>query len=222
MKNHLLSITLFMFCAGWAGAQGIGPSVIASSGGSYSGQTFSMDYTVGETFISTLSGGNFILTQGFHQPEALVVDDSTVMDIISNSPVHNTLQAAIEAAELVDALNGTGPFTVFAPTDAAFEALPAGTLAALLADPAGQLTQILLYHVIGAQVLSSDLVSDVFVSTLNGDSIYVNINDNGVFIDNAQVVVVDLLADNGVVHVIDAVILPGTNEFIDGCTNMEA
>ena len=149
---------------------------------------------------------------------------NTVVDIIVNSADHDTLEAAVIAAGLADDLSGAGPFTVFAPTDAAFAALPAGTIDALLADPTFALAQILLYHVVGAQALSTDLISDIYVSTLNGDSVYVNINANGVFIDNAQVTVADLLADNGVVHVIDAVLLPDTNvvEYIDGCTNMNA
>ena len=146
---------------------------------------------------------------------------TTVVDIIVNSADHDTLEAAVIAAGLADDLSGTGPFTVFAPTDGAFAALPAGTIESLLADPTGQLAQILRYHVVGATALSTDLVTDTYITTLNGDSVYVNINANGVFIDNAQVIVADLLADNGVVHVIDAVLIPDTNEvnFIDGCTD---
>jgi uncharacterized surface protein with fasciclin (FAS1) repeats len=142
---------------------------------------------------------------------------NTVFDIIAGSDVHNTLEAAILAAGLDGALSGDGPFTVFAPTDAAFDALPAGTIDALLADPTGALTDILLYHVLGAQVLSTDLVDGQTAVTLNGAEITVTINAEGVFINDAQVIVADLLADNGVVHVIDAVLLPPAPP-IDTCT----
>lgn len=134
---------------------------------------------------------------------------ATVVDIIVNSPDHNTLEAAVVAAGLVETLSGDGPFTVFAPTDAAFAALPAGTVAALLADiPA--LTNILTYHVVGAEAFSSDLTDGQMVMTLQGSDVEVTINGNGVFINNAQVTVADLEAENGVVHVINAVLLPSS------------
>ncbi len=134
---------------------------------------------------------------------------TTVVDIIVNSPDHTILETAVVAAGLVEALSGTGPFTVFAPTDAAFNALPAGTLEAVLADNA-LLTAILTYHVVSASALSTDLSDGMSITTLNGEDVVVTINGNGVFINGAQVIVADLLADNGVVHVIDAVLLPPT------------
>jgi uncharacterized surface protein with fasciclin (FAS1) repeats len=146
----------------------------------------------------------------------------TVVDIIVNSPDHNTLEAAVIAAELADDLSGPGPFTVFAPTDAAFAALPAGTVDALLADPTGDLTNILLYHVLGLQALSTDLVDGMLVTTLQGEEIMVTINADGVFINEAQVTAADITTENGVVHVIDAVLLPPvmpTNTIMDIVTN---
>jgi uncharacterized surface protein with fasciclin (FAS1) repeats len=136
------------------------------------------------------------------------IDAQNVVDIIVNSPDHNTLEAAVIAAELVPTLQGTGPFTVFAPTDAAFAALPAGTVEALLADPKGALTQILLYHTVGANAKSTDLSNGQFIKTINGKSVSVKIENGSVFINNAKVTVADVIADNGVVHVIDAVLLP--------------
>ncbi len=134
---------------------------------------------------------------------------ATVVDIVVNSENHNTLEAAVVAAGLVETLQGAGPFTVFAPTDAAFAALPAGTVEALLADiPA--LTDILLYHVVGAKAMSSSLSNGQEITTVLGKDIKVTINENGVFINNAKVTVADLEAENGVVHVIDAVLLPPT------------
>jgi len=132
----------------------------------------------------------------------------TVVDVVVNSEDHNTLEAAVIAADLAETLSGEGSFTVFAPTDAAFAALPAGTVEALLADPTGDLTQILLYHVLGSTVLSGNLSDGQTAETLNGAEITVSINDDGVFINDAKVTVADIETDNGVVHVIDAVLLP--------------
>jgi uncharacterized surface protein with fasciclin (FAS1) repeats len=148
---------------------------------------------------------------------------TTVVDVIVNSDVHNTLEAAVVAAGLVETLSGTGPFTVFAPTDAAFAALPAGTVETLLADPTGTLTQILLYHVVSAAALSTTLSDGQTITTLLGEDITVTIDANGVMINNATVVVADILTTNGVVHVIDAVLLPPspqpTNTILDIVVN---
>jgi len=137
-----------------------------------------------------------------------VAGQTTVVDVIVNSETHTTLEAAVVAAGLVDALSGDGPFTVFAPTDAAFAALPAGTLDALLADPSGKLTDILKYHVVSGKVLSTDLMDGMTATTLLGKDVKVTINAQGVFINGAKVTVADIMADNGVVHVIDAVLIP--------------
>ena len=145
------------------------------------------------------------LLLSFNQLKAL-----TVVDIIVNSPDHNTLEAAVIAAGLAPTLSGAGPFTVFAPTDAAFAALPAGTVQALLADPTGQLSKILLYHAVAGKALSGSLSNGQTITTINGQKVTVTINANGVFINNAKVIVADIEADNGVVHVIDAVLIPST------------
>lgn len=133
---------------------------------------------------------------------------TTVVDIVVNSKDHNTLEAAVIAAELADDLSGAGPFAVFAPTDAAFAALPEGTLATLLEDPTGDLAQILLYHVVGSKVMSGDLVDGQTIATLNGSKITITSKDGSFYVDNAKISVADITADNGVVHVIDAVIIP--------------
>jgi uncharacterized surface protein with fasciclin (FAS1) repeats len=146
---------------------------------------------------------------------------STVVDIVVNSEDHNTLEAAVIAAELADDLSGAGPFAVFAPTDAAFAALPEGTVASLLEDPTGDLAQILLYHVVGSKVMSSDLVDGEMVTTLNGGKITVKYKDGSFYVDNAKISVADITADNGVVHVIDAVILPSpaASSAGEGCSD---
>ncbi len=155
----------------------------------------------------------FITTSMFAQ--------STVVDVVVNSNDHNTLEAAVIAAELADDLSGDGPFALFAPTDAAFAALPEGTVESLLQDPTGDLAQILLYHVVGSQVMSTDLVSGKTVSTLNGNSFTITFKDGSYYVDNAKISVADIKADNGVVHVIDAVIIPSpvaANE-VGGCSS---
>jgi uncharacterized surface protein with fasciclin (FAS1) repeats len=133
---------------------------------------------------------------------------STVVDIVVGSADHNTLEKAVVAAELADDLSGEGPFTLFAPTDAAFKALPEGTVASLLEDPTGSLADILLYHVVAGSALSTDLSNGQTIKTLNGDPISVKIMDGKAYINDARVTVADIKADNGVVHVIDAVITP--------------
>jgi uncharacterized surface protein with fasciclin (FAS1) repeats len=132
----------------------------------------------------------------------------TVVDVIVNSDDHDTLEAAVIAAELDDDLSADGPFTVFAPTDDAFAALPAGTLETLLSDPTGELADILLYHVVGSKAMSTDLSDGQIIETLLGKDIEVTINAEGVFINDAKVTMADIEADNGVVHIIDAVLLP--------------
>ena len=135
----------------------------------------------------------------------------TIFQVIENSEVHNTLEAAIVAAGLDETLSNDGPFTVFAPTDDAFSVIPAAVLETLLADPTGQLTQILLNHVVSGTTMSTDLADGMMVTTLQGSEVLVSINDGVVMIGNAMVVIADITADNGVVHVIDAVIQSAVN-----------
>jgi uncharacterized surface protein with fasciclin (FAS1) repeats len=131
----------------------------------------------------------------------------TVMDIIDNSPMHTTLSSAINAANLGEALSGDGPYTVFAPTNDAFDNLPAGTLDALLAD-LPQLTAILKHHVHGGLVMSADLTDGMTLSTLNDDQLSVSVNGLIYMIDLSTIIAEDLEASNGVVHIIDMVLIP--------------
>ena len=139
---------------------------------------------------------------------------NSVYDVIVASPDHTTLALAIDTAGLTGTLKGPGPFTVFAPTDAAFNALPSGTLASLLND-LPQLADILKHHVVGDSVMSGMLSNGQVVTTLLGTDVTVTINSSGVYIDNAMVTVADIVADNGVVHVIDAVLLPSSTGVTD-------
>ncbi|GIK72756.1 MAG: hypothetical protein BroJett021_17440 [Chloroflexota bacterium] len=136
----------------------------------------------------------------------------TIVDIAVGAGNFTTLVAAVSAAGLVETLQGEGPFTVFAPTDEAFAALPEGAIEALLADPEGALTQILLYHVVAGKVMSTDLSDGMMVDTVQGSPITISIADGVVKVNDAQVIVADIEASNGVIHVIDAVILPPSDE----------
>lgn len=121
----------------------------------------------------------------------------------------DTLAAALKAADLVDDLQTDGPFTVFAPTDAAFAALGEETLNNLLKpENKDQLIQILTYHVVPGKVLAKDVVQLESAETLNGQSVEIQVNDGSVHVDNAQVIKTDIITTNGVIHVIDKVILP--------------
>jgi uncharacterized surface protein with fasciclin (FAS1) repeats len=134
---------------------------------------------------------------------------NTVVDIAVGSPDHTTLVAAVTAAGLVETLSGTGPFTIFAPTNAAFAALPAGTVEDLLKpENKDKLTSILTYHVVAGNVMSAQLSDGQKVVTLNGQELTVAIKDGVVTINGAKVVAADLAGSNGVIHVVDGVILP--------------
>ena len=133
----------------------------------------------------------------------------TVWDVIVNSPDHNTLEAAVLAAGLEGALSdSTASLTVFAPNDAAFAAMPPGAVAALLADPSGDLTTVLLYHVVGAEAFSSSLVDGQQIATLQGQDVFIGVTDTSVTVNGSPVLAADVDASNGVVHVIGAVLLP--------------
>ena len=119
-----------------------------------------------------------------------------------------TLVAAVQAAGLVDTLSGPGPFTVFAPTDDAFAKLPAGTVDTLLMDPQGDLTQILLYHVVPGKYMAADVVKETSLMTAQGSPLTVSVSGSTVMVDGATIVITDIEASNGVIHVIDAVMLP--------------
>ena len=119
----------------------------------------------------------------------------------------NTLLAAAEAAGLVETLQAEGPYTVFAPTDEAFAKLPEGTVENLLANP-DQLRQVLLYHVVPGRVMASDVVGLKSATTAQGSDVTIKLADGSVMIDNATVTATDIETSNGVIHVIDTVILP--------------
>lgn len=132
-----------------------------------------------------------------------------VVDVAMGSADHTTLVAAVKAAGLVETLKGAGPFTIFAPTNAAFAALPAGTVDGLLKpEKKADLTKILTYHVVSGAIKAADLKDGQKVKTLQGEELTVSIKDGKVMINGANVTAADLIGTNGVIHVVDAVLMP--------------
>lgn len=141
--------------------------------------------------------------------ETITATGPDIVEVAQSTGSFNTLITAVSAADLVNTLKGDGPFTVFAPTDEAFAALPAGTLdSLLLPENKDQLTAILTYHVLPGRVLSSDVLGNrVNAPTVNGATVHVD-GRNGVMVNDATVIGADVEASNGVIHIIDKVLLP--------------
>jgi len=135
--------------------------------------------------------------------------ENDIVEVAAAAGTFNTLLAAATAADLVDALKSDGPLTVFAPTDEAFAKLPAGTVETLLKpENKEKLQAVLLYHVVEGKVTAEEVVKLTSAKTLQGDSVDISVKMGKVYVDNAQVIAADVEASNGVIHVIDAVILP--------------
>ncbi len=160
--------------------------------------------------LSTVSAGRrcSYVTES-HSTAAVECDAKDIVDTAVAAGKFKTLAAALQAAELVETLKGEGPFTVFAPTDEAFNKLPAGTLEDLLKpENKGKLTKILTYHVVPGKVMAADVVKLSKAKTVEGSEVKIHVHDGKVKVDNANVIATDVAASNGVIHVIDAVILP--------------
>ena len=141
-------------------------------------------------------------------PSASAAMTKDIVETATEAGSFKTLLTAVKAAGLVETLQGKGPFTVFAPTDAAFAALPAGTLDGLLKDPAA-LKKILLYHVVSGSVRSDQVVGLTSATSVEGSPVAIAVKDGTVYLnDSAKVVTADVMATNGVIHVIDTVLLP--------------
>jgi len=152
------------------------------------------------TSVFALTATAAMATSAFAQSEMDIVETA------AEAGSFTTLLAAAEAAGLVETLKGDGPFTVFAPTDEAFAALPEGTVEGLLEDPE-TLAAILTYHVIAGEVMSTDLSDGMMATTVNGADVTIT-TEGGVMVNDANVVTADIEASNGVIHVIDGVIMP--------------
>ncbi|MHC5113710.1 MAG: fasciclin domain-containing protein [Planctomycetota bacterium] len=143
-----------------------------------------------------------------------------IVDTAVEAGSFKTLAAALDAADLIPALKGDGPFTVFAPTDEAFAKLPKGTVQTLLKkENRGLLTAILTYHVVPGRYTAADVVTRTGAATLNGQRVDIATNNGGVQIDNANVIKADIGCANGVIHVIDRVIMPGTDDLVAAAVN---
>ena len=134
--------------------------------------------------------------------------EPNIMDIVAADDRFDTLEAAVKAANLADALAAPGNLTVFAPTDDAFAALPAELINALLADPSGALTQILLYHVVPGSFGSADVLASSSLETLQGSDLTVSLRDGKPYVNDSQIIITDIQAKNGIIHVIDSVLVP--------------
>jgi len=161
--------------------------------------------TIFTGFVSVLIVS--ILIAGCGETAPPPVEPQDIVDIAVDDGRFTTLVAALQAADLVDTLKGEGPFTVFAPTDDAFDKLPAGTVEGLLED-IPTLSNILLYHVVPGKVMAADVVSLTSATTASGESLTISVVDDKVMINDAQVIITDIEASNGVIHVVDTVILP--------------
>ena len=161
---------------------------------------------------SVLAVGSLVLATavgnaGHHEKGEMPKAD--IIDTAVEAGQFNTLAAALTAADLIGTLKGDGPFTVFAPTDAAFAKLPEGTVDNLLKpENRDQLVAVLTYHVVPGKVYAADVVKLKSAKTVNGADVTITVGDSGVRVDNANVIKTDIGASNGVIHVIDSVILP--------------
>jgi len=154
-------------------------------------------------YLLILLAGAFAMTAGASTASAADIVDTAV------AGKFNTLVAAVKAAGLVDTLKSPGPFTVFAPTDDAFAKLPPGALESLLKpENKAKLRSILTYHVVPGKLMAVDVVKLNSIKTVEGQNIMIKTMNGGVMVDNARVIKTDITASNGVIHVIDAVILP--------------
>ena len=153
------------------------------------------------TFLSLTAVSMLAVGPAFAESHSM-----SILDTAAAAGNFTTLIAAVEAAGLTETLSGEGPFTMFAPTDEAFAALPAGTVEALLADPAA-LAAILTYHVVAGKVMSTDLTNGMMAATVNGAEVTIT-TEGGVMVNDATVTTADIEASNGVIHVIDKVIMP--------------
>lgn len=154
-------------------------------------------------------GGVLGLTVAIGTPKAAEAPQMDIVDTAVAAGSFKTLAAALQAAGLVDTLKGKGPFTVFAPTDEAFAKLPAGTVESLLKpENKAKLTAILTYHVVPGAVMASKVVTLKSAKTVNGESVTIKVDGGTVMVDGAKVLKTDIEATNGVIHVIDSVLLP--------------
>lgn len=164
---------------------------------------------MGASVSNDMSSSNAAHSEGVNNttPETPMAD---IVDTAVAAGSFNTLAKALTAANLIETLKGKGPFTVFAPTDEAFAALPEGTLENLLANPE-ELAKVLTYHVVAGSVPAADVVTLTSATTVQGSDVAITVTDGKVKVNGANVTQTDIQTSNGIIHVIDAVLLPPTN-----------
>lgn len=177
---------------------------------------FSFDGEVARIDGAAITSVDVLASNGvIHVIDSVIIPDElpNVVEIAAGNDAFSTLVAALQRADLVEALQGDGPYTVFAPTDEAFGKLPEGAVETLLQpENLDALVDILTYHVVPAKVIASEVVSLSAATALNGKKISISITDDGnVLLNNAQIIVTDIDASNGVIHVIDTVLIPHSN-----------
>ena len=159
--------------------------------------------TLGAAFAASLLIGSLAVAGGYSKDKSDIVDTAVANGSFS------TLATALQAGDLVGTLKSDGPFTVFAPTDEAFAKLPAGTIDSLLQpENKEQLVEILTYHVVPGKVTASQVVDLTSAEAVNGLELSIKVDEGSVFVNDAQVIATDVMASNGVIHVIDTVIIP--------------
>ena len=170
----------------------------------------SIRIAIGGLAVAVLAGLGVMQVSPSYAGNSVVIEaPKDIVDTAVAAGSFKTLAAALQAAGLVETLKGAGPFTVFAPTDEAFAKLPAGTLETLLKpENKEKLAGILTYHVVSGKVMAADVVKLEKAKTVNGQEVTIKVADGKVTVDGANVVKTDIVTSNGVIHVIDAVILP--------------
>lgn len=156
-----------------------------------------------QLITTTVLLGSMLITAQAHNHKA----KADIVDTAVAAGNFSTLVTAVKAAELVDTLKSDGPFTVFAPNDAAFAKIPAADLNALIADK-DALTKVLTYHVVAGQVMAADVVNLTSAKTVQGQELSIEVKDGKVYVDGAQVIATDIVTSNGVIHVLDSVVMP--------------
>ncbi|MCB0748228.1 MAG: fasciclin domain-containing protein [Ignavibacteriales bacterium] len=172
-----------------------------------------------DKYINKIAVGSLIALTVFFFASALIANDNEkettekrdIVTIAVEAGTFNTLATALTEANLIETLKGEGPFTVFAPTDEAFAKLPEGTVETLLKDKEA-LTNILLYHVVSGNVSSSEVVKLDAATTIAKSDVSINVKDGKVFINDSQVTTADVMASNGVIHIIDTVLIPESSK----------
>lgn len=163
--------------------------------------------------MSLFRVGAFVVASAFMVANIFAAAEKDIVDTAVEAGSFKTLAAALKAADLIETLKGKGPFTVFAPTDEAFAKLPKGTVEELLKpENKAKLAGILTYHVVSGKVEAKDAVKLKSAKTVNGASFEITASDAGVMVDKAKVVKTDIQCSNGVIHVIDAVIMPAAKK----------